>query len=269
MGRIYLTSGQNPQVVADQTKSRGVQALKNFLAFCETGILHETINTNKAPDSDFEIAVINQLRDRGYECEPQVGVAGFFIDIAVIDPGGSGKYLMGVECDGATYHSGKSARDRDRLRQEVLERLGWRIRRIWSTDWFKDPKAELKPIFDELDSLRTYSNTAEPANESDVIDEIADVEEAIENQYEDYAFSGEDLVQKLTKFNDEVIKVEEPAVPDGERLLRKSMIEAFNEFRPTNRSDFLELIPRYLREGTSPKEGRFLDSIFEIINATE
>ena len=84
--------------------------------------------TNRSPGSDFEIAVMSALRDQGFECIPQVGVAGFFIDIAVVDPGNQGRYLMGIECDGATYHSAKSARDRDRLRQSVLERRGWRIR---------------------------------------------------------------------------------------------------------------------------------------------
>jgi very-short-patch-repair endonuclease len=64
---------------------------------------------------------------------------------------------MGIECDGATYHSAKSTRDRDRLRQEILEGLGWRIRRIrriWSTDWFKHPKVQLEPILRELEELR-------------------------------------------------------------------------------------------------------------------
>lgn len=69
----------------------------------------------------------------GIEVEPQVGTAGFFIDIAVKDQKNPGRYVMGIECDGATYHSLRSARDRDRLRQEVLEGLGWRLHRIWST----------------------------------------------------------------------------------------------------------------------------------------
>ena len=62
---------------------------------------------------------------------------------------------MGIECDGATYHSAKSARDRDRLRQEVLEGLGWRIRRIWSTDWFSNPQGEIDPILRELHELKS------------------------------------------------------------------------------------------------------------------
>jgi very-short-patch-repair endonuclease len=74
---------------------------------------------------------------------PQVGVSGFRIDLGVIDPSQQGRFVLGVECDGATYHSARSARDRDRLRHEVLVNLGWRLHRIWSTDWFRNPQREI------------------------------------------------------------------------------------------------------------------------------
>lgn len=147
-----MTSGD---VIIGGGSSRGVKSLKAFLEYAENGHLHNSSYTGKAPDSDFEIAVINELAKHGYECEPQLGVAGFFLDIAVKDPGKPGRFLLGVECDGATYHSAKSARDRDRLRQDILEGLGWKIRRIWSTDWFKNPHAQLQPILHDLESLRT------------------------------------------------------------------------------------------------------------------
>ena len=92
--------------------------------------------TERDFDSDFEESVAIFLRSHGYKVQPQVGMAGFFIDIGVIDPRDEGRFLCGIECDGATYHSSRSARDRDRLRQEILESRGWNIRRIWSTDWF-------------------------------------------------------------------------------------------------------------------------------------
>ena len=142
--QIFSSMGSD-DIVAGATSSRGVQALRDFLSFCETGILHQTVGgTGREPDSDFEIAVMEALSNEGFDCVPQVGVAGFFIDIAVLDPGKPGRYLMGIECDGATYHSAKSTRDRDRLRQTILERLGWNIRRIWSVDWFKKPIRGIK-----------------------------------------------------------------------------------------------------------------------------
>ena len=136
--------------------SRGVQALQAFLYYCETKRLDSAPKaTGRQPDSDFEREVMRQLKDHGFECEPQVGVRGFSIDIAVRDPGRPGQYLMGIECDGASYHSAKSARDRDRLRQQILEDNGWLIRRIWSTDWFRNPHAQILPIVNELNRIKT------------------------------------------------------------------------------------------------------------------
>ncbi|WP_407362410.1 DUF4011 domain-containing protein [Pseudomonas luteola] len=153
--RMHIfTSFTASDVLVTGTSSRGVHALRNFLHYAETGYLPRVEETARAPDSDFEIAVMDALSRHGYTCEPQVGVAGFFIDLAVRDPEQPGRYLMGVECDGAAYHSAKSARDRDRLRQSVLEQLGWRIRRIWSVDWFRNPRTQLDPIIHELDQLR-------------------------------------------------------------------------------------------------------------------
>ena len=100
----------------------------------------------REPDSDFEKWVADRLRLHGFEAEPQIGVAGFFIDIGVRHPTYPYGFLAGIECDGANYHSGKSVRDRDRLRQEILEGLGWRIYRVWSTDWFADPRAETEKL---------------------------------------------------------------------------------------------------------------------------
>ena len=128
--RVF-TSMQDEDILTTENSSRGVQALRGFLSFCRTGTIIQTQETGREPDSDFEVAVISALDQAGFECVPQVGESGYYIDIAVRDPGKRSRYLMAIECDGATYHSAKSARDRDRLRQENLERLGWRVRRIW------------------------------------------------------------------------------------------------------------------------------------------
>ncbi len=127
-----------------RTQSRGIPALKTYLQYAETGILDTPYLSERDAGSPFEEAVAQQLKSLGYEVHRQIGSAGFFIDLAIIDPALPGKYVIGLECDGATYHSARTARDRDRLRQEVLENLGWRIYRIWSTDWFTDPERELK-----------------------------------------------------------------------------------------------------------------------------
>ncbi len=125
---------------------KGVSAFKLFPHYARTGRLSMTQRTDRSMDSVFEEQVMAALQDRGYQVHPQVGIAGFFIDLAVADEQVPGKYILGIECDGAAYHDSRSARDRDRLRQAVLEDHGWAIYRIWSADWFQRPRAELERL---------------------------------------------------------------------------------------------------------------------------
>lgn len=147
-----FTSLQPDRISVDNKSSAGLRALKQFLTYAKTGRLESIPNLDptREPDSEFEIFVMRELRDRGYKVVPQVGVAGYWIDLAVQDPKMPGRFILGIECDGATYHSAKSARDRDKTRQEVLEDLGWEIHRIWSTDWFQHTQRELKRLLAAL-----------------------------------------------------------------------------------------------------------------------
>ena len=160
--RMHVFSSMNSgDVLAKSEDKRGVHALRDFLQYCEQGHLHQPTITGRLPDNDFEIAVMQALQKHGYECAPQVGVNGFFIDVAVKYPGRPEQFMMGIECDGATYHSSKSVRDRDRLRQKILENLGREIQRIWSADWFKNPETALKPILERLDELKAKDAQAD------------------------------------------------------------------------------------------------------------
>ncbi len=94
------------------------------------------------------------LQARGYQVHRNIGIAGFFIDLAVADLEHPGRYLVGIECDGAGYHSARSARDRDRLRQTVLEDHGWIMCRIWSTDWFQRPKEQLERVISSIEAAK-------------------------------------------------------------------------------------------------------------------
>ena len=119
-----------------RTTRDGPRILKRFLEFAKTGMMDDRVITGELPDSAFEEDVADVIRQFGFIVDPQVGSAGFKIDIGVRHQERPGTYLLAVECDGATYHSALWARERDRLRQDVLEHLGWRFHRIWSTDWF-------------------------------------------------------------------------------------------------------------------------------------
>ena len=103
-------------------------------------------------DSPFEESVFNYLEQKGYKLATQVGCSGYRIDIGVKHPTINGLFVLGVECDGASYHSARTARERDRLRQDVLEHMGWRIYRVWSTDWIKDPITEGKLLAKAINS---------------------------------------------------------------------------------------------------------------------
>lgn len=176
--RIDLFTSMVPtDVKVDDKASLGRRAFREYLEYARTGLLPaaKTIATDREADSDFELAVADALRAKGFDTQPQVGVAGYFIDIGVRHPDRPGEFLAGVECDGVTYHSSLSARDRDRIRQEVLESLGWRGRiiRVWSTDWFADPVAQTSRLLAFLHQRQLADQALPPpySDEDLVIDE--------------------------------------------------------------------------------------------------
>ncbi|MCO6178042.1 DUF3320 domain-containing protein [Ciceribacter sp. RN22] len=138
----------------ERGKGKGVFAFKLFLHYARTGRLSMSQRSDRAMESVFEEQVMAALQERGYQVHPQVGIAGFFIDLAVADDAVPGRYLIGIECDGASYHDSRSARERDRLRQAVLEDHGWTIHRIWSSDWFQRPKAELDRLIAAIEQAK-------------------------------------------------------------------------------------------------------------------
>jgi hypothetical protein len=144
----------------------GPRVLKRFLEFAQSGVIDEKTPTGGPADSPFEEDVATAIRACGYLADPQVGTAGFKIDIGVRHPDRPGQYLLAVECDGATYHSALWARERDRLRQDILEGLGWRFHRIWSTDWFYYRHRELQRLRHALDSASAAAATGRRVNGS-------------------------------------------------------------------------------------------------------
>ncbi|QQE10020.1 DUF4011 domain-containing protein [Planctomycetota bacterium] len=283
-----MTSGH---ICSSENSSRGVKALKAFLHYCEKGNLEFYEHTGLGVTNDFELSVMDALKQHGYECEPQLGVAGYYLDLAVKDPGKPGQFLMGVECDGASYHSAKSARDRDRLRQEILERLGWTIKRIWSTDWFKNPEGQLKPILEELNKLRTPIEDVQAVvdneesgiglienikcelaisqngNEVDIQNEDITIPELFSsiNQNSDEIVPV-DLRTKLVEFDQKVIRKQFPNTEEDEQLLRPMMLEALLNRLPCTKAQFVETIPLHLRIGTFEDElFYYLENVLEII----
>ena len=159
---VVFSSIQSDQIVVDAGTPRGVAALKDYLYFAEHGRMPTTMAPGGVPESPFEEDVAKALQDRGWEVHSQVGTAGFAIDIAVVDPARRGRYLLGIECDGATYHSSNTARDRDRLRQSVLEGLGWQMYRVWSEDWFYRRDVTLTKLLERLELAKSATIATPP-----------------------------------------------------------------------------------------------------------
>lgn len=152
---IHLYTSMHPNdVQLKEGTAQGRMILKNYIEYAKTGKLETgDISEGKEPMSEFEIFVMKGLKNMGYEVVPQVGVSGFYIDIGIKHKSFPDGFIAGIECDGRTYHSSKSQRDSDILRQNVLEDLGWNIYRIWSTDWWLDPKKELRKVDRYLQKL--------------------------------------------------------------------------------------------------------------------
>ena len=103
-------------------------------------------------DSEFEEEVCEKLIEQGYDVETQYGVGGYRIDLVIKNKDGSN--LLGIECDGRLYHSSKYARERDYHRQKYLESRGWKIYRIWSTNWWKNPNLEIRKINNYIEKMK-------------------------------------------------------------------------------------------------------------------
>lgn len=155
--RVF-SSFRPEQMDLARTQAIGVRDLKHFLEFAERGaraLAEASRGSLGGFDSPFEQAVAAALAQRSWQVQPQIGASSFRIDLGIVDPDAPGRYLAGVECDGATYHRSATARDRDKLREQVLRGLGWEIVRVWSTDWWIDPVGTLDRLDARLQALLT------------------------------------------------------------------------------------------------------------------
>lgn len=130
---------------------KGPQLFRDLIRFAETSGEDTGAAAIKNPLNPFELAVEFELRELGLDPIAQYGAAGYRIDFALPHPENDGRMVLAVEADGASYHSSHTARDRDRLRQQVLEAKGWKFHRIWSTAFFRDPKGEALRVKEAYD----------------------------------------------------------------------------------------------------------------------
>ena len=149
----------------------GVLTLYQYLDYAERGT--SALKLDRINEGDYESPleeeVATEIRQMGYNTIPQVGCSGYRIDLGVLDPANPGRFILGVECDGATYHCSSSARDRDRLREQVLKQLGWKIYRIWSPTWVSRREDEVKKLREAIQIARSQFQTGETTSPTDTI----------------------------------------------------------------------------------------------------
>lgn len=135
------------------SRSKGALLLKQYLAFAESGGDRRALPTNPGKQEEaslFEEHLCKALQARGHKVRMNVGTSDYRVDLAIEDPDEEGRFLLGIECDGPHYVSGLTVRDRDRTRQGQLRRLGWKLHRAWSVEWFRNPEGELDRIEEAL-----------------------------------------------------------------------------------------------------------------------
>ena len=152
--KVLLITSIKASDIDKDTQALGVQTLRTYLDYAEHGPETLSNNAKVSFDSAIDEDVAAEIKKLGFEIVPEVGCSGYRIDIGVVDPVSPGCFLLGVECDGATYKSSSSARDRDRLHEQVLRQLGWRIHRIWSPAWVARRDSEIRRLKETLEQAQ-------------------------------------------------------------------------------------------------------------------
>jgi very-short-patch-repair endonuclease len=222
---------------------RGVAAFKAFLHYAQTGVLEGAPPTGRAAASLFEEQVAAARAGLGHEVESQIGTAGFFVDLAIRDPERRGRYLLGIECDGAAWRGARWARDRDRLRQQVLEDRGWIVHRIWSADWYRQPERELGRVQAAIKEARaTWAARDRLASEPSVPSD--DIRQAIPGQPE----CTDEAIPTQPESADEAIPTQPPESADEARAIWAARDRATRPAAPEASSAARGASPAFPRE---------------------
>ena len=247
----------------NRTSAEGAKLLREYLDFAENGdiALERSVNVNSFEhfDSDFEIEVCDFLRSNGFSVDTQVGCSGFRIDLALKIPNSS-DYVLAIECDGATYHSMKNARDRDRLRQDILERMGWKFYRIWSTDWFRNKSVEKERLLEAATQAvknntiveKVKSNT--PAESFEEVVNIKNFEFPIYKKADIHNLSYKYLPNDFKGMIKAILEVEAPI---SEEFLLKRIVGCFDREKVTSvvQRAYEQQMNGYQRYGIIRKNG--------------
>ena len=279
--RIDLFTSLNSSDIKIQANSSlGVIAFHKYLKYVETGKIIELGNHSyREPANDFEITVSKTLDRNGYRTIAQVGVAGYYIDIGVLNPKNENEFILGIECDGASYHSAQSIRDRDLIRQKILEKKGWKIYRIWSTDWYKNRHHETQTLLKYLNNIiPSYKSEAKEAYELNHVTQKVDDFEPNKEVYE----SNKEIICKVVKNTENSTDLNSDQklrellveyrtkklgniVSDMSKcILSDKLLDEFIKVKPLSVEEF-QKFPLRLRDNIELGQTQHLEEIFEII----
>lgn len=252
----------------------GIRALKSFLYYAQHGKFEsdkEEIITKPQP---FEEIIAQSLRDNGYIVREKVGSAGFYIDLAIVDNDNPGRYILGICCDGKSYETAKSARDRDRLRTIVLEGMGWKLFNVWSIDWFRNPQGELRLLIETIENAKNqveHNDALEEELMEDLKNLVREEPEEIDNSIPRYikvSLPSEVCHQEIHTYSlgklgawiHEVVKVESP-VHFEEMARRIADANGISKIGSRVRASITDAVNYAIRTGLIKKKDEFLWNI--------
>lgn len=256
------------------TSAEGAKLLRGYLDYAENGSIALERAISVSPfeqfDSDFELEVCDYLRSKGFSVDTQVGCSGFRIDLGLKLPD-SFDYVLAIECDGAMYHSSKNARDRDRLRQEILERMGWKFYRIWSTDWFRNKSVEqLRLLEAAADAVKNPTKVDAKPMDSQPTETFEEI--AVEKHFKFPAYKAADIHRLSSQylpndFKGMIKAILEIETPLSEDLLLKRIVWCFGREKVTSavKRTYEQQMSGYQRYGIIRRNGfLYLDTGKEI-----
>lgn len=232
-----------------RSKSEGVRLLRAYLDFAQNGeeALERslTVATEDQFDSYFEQEVCDFLRDHGFTVDTQVGCSRYRIDLGLRKPDSS-NYTLAIECDGATYHSSKNARDRDILRQRILENMGWKFYRIWSTDWYRNKAVEKERLLKTASEAVKNIPQTEQTIDTSTDEKNETIAEAVQAQFETEVKGRKTefqeykeinalyLVSNNMRFLQSIVQILEVEAPLSEEYLLRRIVNYFGREKVTN-----------------------------------
>jgi len=278
---LIFTSFDSHMVDLSRSSSLAVEHLKHYIEFAERGPIALAEQSTAADgvdpfNSDLEQAVAVALGDLGWRVQTQVGVSKFRVDLGVVHPDMPELYLAGIECDGATYHSSPNARDRDRTRHSVLENLGWRLVRLWSTDYFQDSSAAIAKIHTRLNEIlvedrERRSQEAEGIENQEDLEDLEDLDSALDSSLYTPLVAKERHVSTNAIVAEEVMVGEDSLFPSSDYFLAShepilaSIAKEILAERPciTQKTLAVEIAERHGLSRTSEKQQQHLKNIVE------